>query len=291
MSDIVVVTDSNSGMTQEEAEKLGVVVLPMPFFINDNVHYEGIDLSQEEFFRLLAEDANVSTSQPSPGDVMDLWNKLLKEYDEIVYIPMSSGLSASCATALALAADFEGSVFVVDNKRISITQYQSVLDARALAGAGYTGAQIKEILEKDAMEASIYLMVDTLKYLKKGGRVTPAAAMIGTVLNLKPVLTIQGDKLDAFAKVRGVKQAKKVMLEAMKKDMETRFAEPLKKGLMSLMISYTYGQDEAVRIWMEEVQAAFPDMKIFGSPLSLSVACHTGPGIIAIGCSKMPEIH
>ena len=207
MSDIVVVTDSNSGMTQEEAEKLGVVVLPMPFFINDNVHYEGIDLSQEEFFRLLAEDANVSTSQPSPGDVMDLWNKLLKEYDEIVYIPMSSGLSASCATALALAADFEGSVFVVDNKRISITQYQSVLDARALAGAGYTGAQIKEILEKDALEASIYLMVDTLKYLK-GGRVTPAAAMIGTVLNLKPVLTIQGDKLDAFAKVRGVKQAK-----------------------------------------------------------------------------------
>ena len=192
MSDIVVLTDSNSGMTQEEAEKLGVVVLPMPFFINDNVHYEGIDLSQEEFFRLLAEDANVSTSQPSPGDVMDLWNKLLKEYDEIVYIPMSSGLSASCATALALAADFEGSVFVVDNKRISITQYQSVLDARALAGAGYTGAQIKEILEKDALEASIYLMVDTLKYLKKGGRVTPAAAMIGTVLNLKPVLTIQG---------------------------------------------------------------------------------------------------
>ena len=156
MSDIVIVTDSNSGMTQEEAEKLGVVVLPMPFFINDNVHYEGIDLSQEEFFRLLAEDANVSTSQPSPGDVMDLWNKLLKEYDEIVYIPMSSGLSASCATALALAADFEGSVFVVDNKRISITQYQSVLDARALASAGYTGAQIKEILEKDALEASIY---------------------------------------------------------------------------------------------------------------------------------------
>ena len=291
MSDIVIVTDSNSGMTQEEAEKLGVVVLPMPFFINDNVHYEGIDLSQEEFFRLLAEDANVSTSQPSPGDVMDLWNKLLKEYDEIVYIPMSSGLSASCATALALAADFEGSVFVVDNKRISITQYQSVLDAKALANAGYTGAQIKEVLEKDALEASIYLMVDTLKYLKKGGRVTPAAAMIGTVLNLKPVLTIQGDKLDAFAKVRGVKQAKKVMLEAMKKDMETRFAEPLKKGLMNLMISYTYGQDEAVRIWMEEVQTAFPDMKIFGSPLSLSVACHTGPGIIAIGCSKMPEIH
>lgn len=291
MPDIAIVTDSNSGITQEEAKKLGVYVLAMPFFVDEKIHFEGIDLSQDKFYELLAADANVSTSQPSPGDVMELWHNLLKDYAEIVYIPMSSGLSTSCHTAMALAADFDNRVFVADNNRISVTQRQAVLDAKALANAGWTGAQIKEILETESMEASIYLMVDTLKYLKKGGRVTPAVAMIGTVLNIKPVLTIQGDKLDAFANVRGMKRAKKVMLEAMKQDMEKRFAKPLADGLMRLQIAYSYGQDEAVNIWREEVRAAFPGMEIDESLLSLSVACHTGPGVIAVACSKVPELH
>lgn len=291
MPDIAIVTDSNSGITQAEAKELGIVVIPMPFFVNDKIHFEGIDLGQPEFYKFLEQEANVSTSQPSPGDVMELWHKLLKEHEEIIYIPMSSGLSASCSTAMAMAGDFNSRVFVVDNKRISVTQHQSVLDALSLANAGWNGSQIKEILETEAMEASIYLMVDTLKYLKKGGRVTPAAAMIGTVLNLKPVLTIQGDKLDAYAKVRGVKQAKKVMLEAMKKDMQTRFAEPLSKGQMSLQISYSYGQDEVVNTWRSEVQEAFPGMEINEAPLALSIVCHTGPGILAIACSKKPELN
>lgn len=291
MPDIAIVTDSNSGITQEEAKTLGITVIPMPFFINEEVHHEGIDLSQEQFYELLAVDSNqVSTSQPSPGDVMELWHSLLKDHEEIVYIPMSSGLSASCSTAMALAEDFHHRVFVADNKRISVTQRQSVLDAKNLARAGWTGSQIKEILETEAMESSIYLMVDTLKYLKKGGRITAAAAMIGTVLNLKPVLTIQGDKLDAYAKVRGVKQAKKIMLEAMKKDMETRFAKPRSEGQMCLQIAYSYGQDELVDTWRREVQAAFPDLEISEGLLSLSVCCHTGPGVIAIACSKKPEL-
>lgn len=289
MPGIAVVTDSNSGITQAEAKANGVYVVPMPFFINGTPHFEGIDLEQGQFYELLAQDADVSTSQPSPGDVMELWHNLLKEYDEIVYIPMSSGLSASCHTAAGLAGDFDNRVFVVDNRRISVTQKQSVYDAKTLAEAGWRAEQIKEILEEEGKESSIYLMVDTLKYLKKGGRVTPAAAMIGTVLKIKPVLTIQGDKLDAFAKVRGVRQAKKVMLEAMKKDMETRFAKAYAKGQMCLQIAYSYGQDEAVALWKEEVQAAFPGMKIDEDPLSLSVACHTGPGVLAVACSRRVE--
>lgn len=290
MPDIAIVTDSNSGITQAEATKLGIVVLPMPFFIDENIHFEGIDLSQAEFYDFLKQEVSVSTSQPSPGDVMDLWQNLLKEHEEIIYIPMSSGLSASCATSMALAADFDNRVFVVDNKRISVTQRQSVLDALSLAKAGRSGEEIKDILEKEAMEASIYLMVDTLQYLKKGGRITPAAATIGTVLNLKPVLTIQGDKLDAYAKVRGVRQARKVMLEAMKKDMQNRFSEPLSKGQMSLQIAYSYGQDEVVKAWRAEVQEAFSDMEISESLLALSIVCHTGPGILAVACSKRPGI-
>ncbi len=238
----------------------------------------------------MSNDENVSTSQPSPGDLIELWKKLLKDYDELVYIPMSSGLSASCETATALAADFDQHVFVVNNKRISVTMRQSVLDACLMSKAGYCGRQIKDILEKESMEASIYLMVDTLEYLKKGGRITPAAAMIGTVLNLKPVLTIQGDKLDAYAKVRGVKQARKVMIEAMKKDMDTRFKDPLEKGQMCLQIAYSYGQNDTVDIWRSEVASAFPDMKIEESFLSLSVICHTGPGVLAIACSKKPDL-
>ena len=282
MSRVAIVTDSNSGISQEEAKKLGVYVVPMPFFVNGRVYFEDIDLSQEQFYKLLAEDADVSTSQPSPADIMDLWDDLLRSHQEIVHIPMSSGLSASCATAQGLAQDYNGKVQVVDNKRVSVTMMQSVLDALALAKSGKSAAQIREILERESLEASIYLMVDTLKYLKKGGRITPAAAMIGSVLKLKPVLQIQGDKLDAYAKVRGVKAAKKTMLDAIKKDLEGRFASYMEKGEMKLQVAYTTSAGEA-ESWMEEVKAAFPDLEITRmDPLALSIVCHTGPGVLAV---------
>ncbi len=287
MPKIAVVTDSNSGITQEKARELGITVLPMPFFVDGTCYYEDINLSQADFYRLLTDDSvSVSTSQPSPGEVTDLWKKLLKEYDQIVHIPMSSGLSASCETAVSLAEDFEGKVQVVNNHRISVTQYQSVMDALTLAGAGYDAAAIRRRLEEEKQESSIYIMVDTLKYLKKGGRITPAAAMIGTVLKLKPVLQIQGDKLDAYAKVRGIKSAKKTMLEAMRRDFDTRFAERIKKGEMCLQIAYCWGMEEAVEEWRREVEEAFPGMEVHGDLLSLSIACHTGPGCLAIACAK-----
>lgn len=205
MRKIAIVTDSNSGITQDEGRSLGVFVLPMPFYINEVMYLEGITLSQDEFYERLQKDETISTSQPSPGEVCGMWDNLLKEYDEIVHIPMSSGLSASCETAMGLARDYDGKVQVVDNQRISVTQRQSVLDAIALAEAGKNASEIREILEAEKLESSIYITLETLKYLKKGGRITPAAAAIGTVLNLKPVLQIQGDKLDAYSKVRGKK--------------------------------------------------------------------------------------
>lgn len=285
MSRIAIVTDSNSGITQAEARQLGIYVMPMPFFVNEKLCYEEVDLSLEQFYELLAQDVNVSTSQPSPADVMDLWNKLLKEYDQIVHIPMSSGLSASCETAMGLAQDYDGKVQVVNNQRISVTMRQSVMDAIALVKRGKNAEEVKEILEKEALEASIYLVVDTLKYLKKGGRITPAAALLGSALNLKPILQIQGEKLDAYKKVRGMKPAKKNMLEAMKKDLDTRFADYVKKGEMKLHIAYTSSREEA-EAWTEEVRAAFPDLPISSvDTLSLSVICHTGPGVLAIAAS------
>lgn len=285
MSKIAIVTDSNSGITQDEGRSLGVFVLPMPFYINEVMYLEGITLSQEEFYECLQKDETISTSQPSPGEVCGMWDNLLKEYDEIVHIPMSSGLSASCETAMGLARDYDGKVQVVDNQRISVTQRQSVLDALALVKAGKNAAEIREILEAEKMESSIYITLETLKYLKKGGRITPAAAAIGTVLNLKPVLQIQGDKLDAYSKVRGKKQAKRVMLKAMKEDMDTRFAEYVKKGEMCLQMAYTGNQEEAEE-FKKEVQEMFPELEIHMDPLSLSVACHIGHGALAVACSK-----
>ena len=285
MGSIAIVTDSNSGISQAEAKKLGIYVLPMPFFIDEKLYYEDIDLSQEQFYQLLAQDANVSTSQPSPGDVMDLWNSILKEHTEILHIPMSSGLSASCATAQGLAQDYEGKVYVVDNQRVSITMKQSVLDAIALVKEGKTAKEIKKILEKEALESSIYLVVDTLKYLKKGGRITPAAALLGSALNLKPILQIQGDKLDAYKKVRGMKPAKKNMLEAIRHDLDTRFAEYVKKGELKLQVAYADDR-EAAKQWTEEVRTAFPELEVSCmDPLALSIVCHTGPGILAIAAS------
>ncbi len=287
MKKIAIMTDSNSGITQEKGKELGICVLPMPFFINEELYFEDITLTQDEFYRYLNEDADISTSQPSPGDVMDRWDTLLKEYDEIVHIPMSSGLSGSCETAMTLAQEYEGRVQVVNNQRISVTQEQAVYDAMLLRDAGKDAAQIKEILETEKFESTIYITVDTLKYLKKGGRITPGAAALGTVLNLKPVLQIQGEKLDAFAKVRGWKAAKRTMLKAIETDLKERFAG--KEDQIVLGMAYTCSQDEA-REWKEEIHEKFPQFEIMEAPLSLSVACHIGPGSMAITCTKKVNI-
>ena len=289
MEKIAIVTDSTSGITQEEGRRLGVSVLPLPFYINDVMYLEGITLTQEEFYEKLKNDEAISTSQPSPAEVCGLWDNLLKEYDEVVHIPMSSGLSTSCETAMALARDYDGRVQVVDNQRISVTQRQSVLDALVLREAGRTAAEITEKLEEEKMESSINITLETLKYLIKGGRITPAAAAIGTVLNLEPVLQIQGEKLDAYAKVRGKKQAKKVMLKAIREDWEDRFGKYVEAGEMCLQMAYTGNKEEAEE-FKEEVQAGFPEADIHMDPLSLSVACHIGHGSLSVACSKKVTI-
>ncbi len=285
MAKVAIATDSNSGITQSEAQALGIRVLPMPFYINEELFFEDVTLTQEAFYRRLAEDADISTSQPSPGDVTDLWDQLLEEYDQVVYIPMSSGLSASCETALMLASDYRGKVFVADNQRISITQRQSVLDALEMAKAGMDGQAILDVLIRERLESSIYITVDTLKYLKKGGRVTAAGAAIGTVLNIKPVLTIQGAKLDAFAKARGWKAAKKIMLDAMERDIAQRFAGQE----IHLAAAYTCTDEEA-REWRGELEARFPGYELRMDRLSLSVACHIGAGSMAVGCSRVVRL-
>ncbi len=279
-----IVTDSNSGITRTEAETLGVRVLPMPFFIDEELFYEEISLTQEQFYEKLKNDADIKTSQPSPGEVMDLWDEVLKEYDELVYIPMSSGLSKACETAYMLAGDYDGRVHVVDNQRISITMRRSVIDAIEMAKKGIPGEQIKERLEAEKKESSIYITLETLKYLKKGGRITPAAAAIGTVLNIKPVLQIQGEKLDAYAKVRGKEAGKHKMLEAIKHDLDTRFLNY--KDKMHIDIAYSGNEDEAYE-WLKTVSEHFPEFTdIHMAPLSLSVSCHIGYGAIAIAASK-----
>ena len=284
MSKLAIITDSNSGITQRRGKELGIFVLPMPFFIDGQLFLEDITLTQEQFYERLGADSDISTSQPSPGDVMELWEKILRDYDEIVHIPMSSGLSSSCATAMSIADEYDGRVQVVNNQRISVTQEQSVYDAMKLRDEGKSAKEIKEILEKEKFLSSIYITVDTLKYLKKGGRVTPAAAAVGTVLNLKPVLTIQGEKLDAFAKVRGLKSAKKVMKEAMKKDLEERFGG--KK--VHLEAAYTCTHEEAQE-WKKELEKNF-GMEVYMAPLSLSVSCHIGQGALAVAAAKKVEV-
>ena len=283
MKKIAIVTDSNSGITQEMGKSMGIYVIPMPFFIDGELFLEDITLTQEEFYKRLGDNSDISTSQPSPGEVMECWDELLKEYDEIVHIPMSSGLSSTCHAAQSLSQEYEGKVCVVDNQRISVTQKQSVEDAITLREAGKSAAEIKEILEAEKLQASIYITVDTLKYLKKGGRITPAAATLGTVLNLKPVLQIQGDKLDAFSKVRGWKAAKRTMLKAIEKDLEERFSEVRED--MVLGMAYTCSKEEAQE-WKQEIAEKFPEYEIVEGSLSLSVACHIGPGAMAVTCMK-----
>ena len=278
MNKIRIVTDSNSGITQEEAKKLGVFVIPMPFLINGEEYYEDINLTQEQFYEHLRGDASVSTSQPSIASVTELWDELLKEDCEIVHIPMSSGLSETCHTAQSLAKEYNGKVHVVDNQRISVTQKQSVLDALKLAENGISASQIKEILEQTKRDSSIYIALDTLKYLKKGGRLTPAAALIGSILRIKPVLQIQGEKLDAFKKVLSLKQAKQ--------DLSTRFAQFRANGEMTLSVAHTDNFAEA-DTFRKELEQLFPDVPVlFVDPLSLSVSCHIGPGALAVTATR-----
>lgn len=290
MSRIAVVTDSNSGITQAQAKELSVAVLPMPFMIDEKTYYEDITLTQEEFYEKLKEGADISTSQPSPESVMELWHKLLAENDELIHIPMSSGLSGSCQSAMMLAnePEFEGKVHVVNNQRISVTQRQSVMDAKLLAQKGLSGREIKEFLENDKFNSSIYIMLDTLYYLKKGGRITPAAAALGTILKLKPVLTIQGEKLDAFAKARTTGQGKSLMINAIRNDITNRFGGFTGEKDIWMQIAYTYDLEAAEQL-KKEVVEAFPGYDIHMDPLSLSVACHIGPGALAVACCK--KIH
>lgn len=285
---VAIITDSNSGITQEEGKQLGIRIVPMPFMINGEEYLEDITLTQQEFYAKLGEGSDISTSQPSPESIMALWDEVLEEYDEIVHIPMSSGLSGSCQTAMMLAEDYDGKVEVVNNQRISVTQRQSALDAKELAAKGMCAAEIKEKLEAVKFDSSIYITLDTLKYLKKGGRITPAAAALGTLLRLKPVLTVQGEKLDAFAKARTMKQAKSMMVAAITKDLEERFGDWTGKNV-HLEVAHTDNQEEADE-FAKELRELFPATgEIVIAPLSLSVSCHIGPGSLAVACSKVIE--
>ena len=287
MSKTAVVTDSNSGITQSQAKELGIDVVPMPFNIGEKTYYEDIDLNHEQFFKMLDGGETISTSQPSPEYILNLWNTLLKEYDDIVYMPMSSGLSGSCATAAVLAEDFGGRVQVVDNQSISVPLRQACINAKRLAEKGYDAAAIKEIMERDKSDMCIYIMVDTLKYLKKGGRITPAAAALGTLLKIRPVLMIYGEKLDAFAKARTVKQARTMMINAVKKDIAEKIGDP-----KDCCIFVAHTQNDAIaRDFIDEIHKDFPDHSIVMNPLSLSISCHTGPGALGIAwMKKTPEL-
>lgn len=283
MKKIAVVVDTNSGITQEEANELGVFVVPMPFIIGEDVLYEGVDLSQEEFYRLQKEGAKITTSQPNINSIVELWEELLKSYDQIIHLPMSSALSQSYETAESFAKNYPDKVFVVDNKRISITLKSSVVDALKLIKDGMDGKEIKKYLEDDGLNSSIYLVVDTLKYLKRGGRVTPAAAAIGTVLNIKPILSIQGGKLDKFAMVTNLRAAKKKMIAAIKNDMETRFKKFVDNGEFALAIAHTTNEENA-EIFKQELKEEFPNVPFtYVDPLALSIATHTGPKVLAVG--------
>lgn len=284
-----IVTDSNSGITQAEGKTLGIHILPMPFMINEETFFEDISLTQEQFYERLTSGAEIRTSQPSPESVMDFWNELLKEYDELVHIPMSSGLSGSCQSAIMLSEEYDGKVQVVNNQRISVTQRQSCLDAKLLADKGLNAKAIREALEEDKFNSSIYIMLDTLYYLKKGGRITPAVAAIGTMLRLKPVLQIQGEKLDAFSKARTTGQGKNIMINAIKNDMIHRFGGEPDPHKQWLEIAYTQDK-EAANQFLAEVQEAFPGFEIVVNPLSLSIACHIGPGSLALACCQKLKV-
>lgn len=290
MKKTAVVTDSNAGILPKEAEEKQIFILPMPFMIDGKDYFENVDLTEEVFYQMMKENKSISTSQPAPGDVMALWDRVLNEYEELIYIPMSSGLSASCQSAVMLAKDYDGKVQVADNRRISVTQKSAVYDAMRLVEQGKSAEQIKEILEADSDNSSIYIMLDTLYYLKKGGRITPAAAAIGTVLRLKPVLQIQGALLDAFAKARTINQAKTIMINAVRSDMENRFGG-VSPDNCELCIAHTHNKEMAMQ-FKAEVETAFPGFAVKEvDPLSLVVSCHIGPGSLALTCCKKLKIN
>ena len=288
MAGTAIMTDSNCGIMPAEGPEYGIHVLPMPIIIDGKTYFEGIDISAEEFYRKQLSGSVITTSQPSPGDVTDMWDRLLKVYDGIVFIPMSSGLSNTCQTALLLAGEepYEGRVFVVDNHRISVTQALSVLDAKVLADEGHTGSEIKDILEREAMDATIYIAVDTLEYLKKGGRITAAAAALGTILKIKPVLTIQGGKLDSFAKARGMKSAFRVMLDALKTDISSRFSHLREENRLKIGLANTMMDEERLEQFKNELQNTFPDLELVYFPLTMSIGTHVGPGGLGIGAVR-----
>ena len=288
MGKIAIVTDSNSGISVEEGKRLGVEVLPMPVHIDGKVYYEGLNLTREEFYRRQAEDAEIVTSQPAPADVMGLWDKVLKDYDALVYIPMTAGLSSSCSTARVLAEEYGGRVEVADNRRISVPQRCSVMNAMDLIRSGLSAREVRETLERQKDDSSIYITVDTLKYLRKGGRVSGVEAMAGTMLNIKPVMEIRSEKLNAIAKVRGMKAARKLMLERIQTDLEGRLKPLRDSGHLALSLSYSQVSEETLDSWRAEILAAFPDDKfVEGDPLTLSIACHTGPGALAVGAMRV----
>lgn len=288
MPRVAVVTDSNSGITVEEGRQLGVEVVPMPVLIDGKIYYEGVDLTQEEFYQKQVSGADIATSQPAPGDVIAVWKKALEGHDQLVYIPMSAGLSASCATAQMLAENFDGRVQVADNRRISVTQRYSVLDALAMTQTGMDAAQIRQILEEQGDDSCIYISVDTLKYLRKGGRVTGAEAIAGTMLNIKPVLEIREEKLTPVGKVRGMKAARKLMIQKVREDVEGRLKPLWDSGHLAVKMAYSQISTELREEWREEIHAAFPEMDtIEGEPLTLSIACHTGPGALGVGAVRI----
>ena len=290
MKKIGVITDSHSGITQRQAEELGILVLPMPFYFNDECYYEDVSLSREEFFEKLDSGVKIATSQPSPTEVMKLWDKGLQQFEQIVYIPISSGLSGSCATALGLALEepYFGKVFVVDNGRVSTPLHRSVLDALELAEEGYSAQEIKKMLEENRDKMVIYVGVETLEHLKRGGRITPAAAALGTVLNVKPVLKLDVGNLDVFKKCRGFAKAKKTMIEAIKHDIETRFYEAWAKGEVTIMAAASTTEEE-LKAWVKEIEEAFPGMPVLSDYLSMGVSCHIGYGGLGIGCACRPK--
>lgn len=290
MKKVGVATDSHSGILPELAAELGIRVLPMPFYVDEECYYEGISITREQFFVYLSEDKKVSTSQPSPESVMEFWREGLKEYEQILYIPMSSGLSGSCYTAMALAQDeeFEDRVFVVDNGRIATPLHRSILDALEMAEEGLDAPQIKAILEADKANMSIYIAVETLDNLKKGGRISPATAALGALLNIKPILKLGTEVLDTYKKSRGMKKAKKEMIEAMQNDFETTFREYYEKGEVYLMAASS-ADEQTTQEWVEEIKAAFPGMEVMCDYLTLGISCHTGEGALGIGCSCRPR--
>lgn len=289
MSKIAITTDSNSGITQEQAEKLGVFVVPMPVIVGDKVHYEDIDISRAQFYEKLSRNIDVSTSQPSPAHIIKLWKNLLTSYDEIVYIPMSSSLSGSYQTSRIISNEFEGKVHVVNNMKISVTQRQSVLDALEMISVGMSGLEIKETLEEDKNNSSIYITVDTLDYLKKGGRIPPTLATIGSFLKIKPILQIQGENLDSFAKARTRKEAKKIMLNAINNDIINQFSDNSTENEILLQVAHT-DEAEAAEILKEELEAVFPEYPIYLDHLPLSIACHLGAGSLGVGCIKKLKV-